>query len=40
MDRVPNLMKSKKILKWSQKTSLNVGLKKTYNWVFNYLKNR
>lgn len=33
MDRVPNLQKSKKILKWEQKTNLVLGLNKTYNWV-------
>ena len=40
MDRVPNLTKSRNILKWKQKTNLKVGLEKTYNWVQNYLKDK
>lgn len=38
MDRVPNLTKSKKILKWKQKIDLDIGLEKTYDWVHNFLK--
>ncbi len=39
MDRVPNLKKSKEILKWTQKTDINLGLKKTFNWVYQIINN-
>ncbi len=40
MDRVPNLKKSKEILKWGQDTDINTGLKKTYNWVQKIINNK
>ena len=39
MDRVPNLRKSRDILNWTQTTNINIGLKKTYNWVKKLINN-
>lgn len=36
-DRTADWSKAKKILGWEPKTSLDEGLNKTYEWVYNYL---
>ncbi len=36
-DRTGNIEKAKKILGWAPKTSIDVGLEKTYKWIEKYL---